>query len=192
MELPDGYRRGADHENNKGAAFCCAMGRASGRGAPRAGDSSSQCSKGMGGGNRAATCRAASPATKCTAQTPPRALEGRGSARSRPRVAHRHRPVVLVASPGASLRTARRALRTGLALERLAQLAHVVISGFPWGVNRRHHPRNGGRQQRVRASRSWCAYSRPSLPLWMLGWAAKMLGCPVLKQFAASSSRRSQ
>ena len=74
---------GADHENNKGAAFCCAMGRASGRGAPRAGDSSSQCSKGMGGGNRAATCRAASPATNCTAQTPPRALEGRGSARSR-------------------------------------------------------------------------------------------------------------
>ena len=87
IEFAGWYLWGGDHESNKGAAFCCAMGRASGRSAPRAGDSSSQCSKGMGGGNRAATCRAASPATKCTAQTPPRALEGRGSARSRPRVA---------------------------------------------------------------------------------------------------------
>jgi DDE superfamily endonuclease len=68
----------------------------------------------------------------------------------------------------------------------------IVISGFPWGVNLRHHPRNGDRQQRVRASRSWCAYSRPSLPLWMLGWGAKMLSCPVLKQFAVLSSRRLQ
>jgi hypothetical protein len=72
------------------------------------------------------------------------------------------------------------------------QLAHVVISGFRWGVNPRHHPRNGDRQQRVRASRSWCAYSRPSLRVWMLGLRVKMLSCRVLKPFAVFSSRRSQ
>jgi hypothetical protein len=33
-------------------------------------------------------------------------------------------------------------------------------------------PRNGDRKQGVRASRSWCAYSRPSLRLWML-WIAR-------------------
>ena len=54
------------------------------------------------------------------------------------------------------------------------------------------HPRKGDRQQPVRASRSWCAYSRPSLRLWMLGLRVKMLSCPVLKPFAVFSSRRSQ
>jgi hypothetical protein len=46
--------------------------------------------------------------------------------------------------------------------------------------------------QPVRASRSWCACSRPSLRLWMLGLRVKMLSCRVLKPFAVFSSRRSQ
>ncbi len=84
------------------------------------------------------------------------------------------------------------ALRAGLALKRLGSSRKAVISGFPWVVNQRHHRRSGDRQRRERASRSWCAYSRPSLPLWMLGWGAKMLGCPVRKQFAVLLSKRSK
>src|SRR5439155_27114387 len=59
-------------------------------------------------------------------------------------------------------------------------------------VNPRRHPRKGDRQQPVRASRSWYAYRRPSLPIWMLGLRVKMLSCPVLKPFGVFLSRRSQ
>jgi hypothetical protein len=72
-------------------------------------------------------------------------------------IGHRHRLVVLVASPGASLPTARRGASSWIGAWAPLQLAHVVMSRFSWGVNRRHHPRNGDRQQRVRASQSWCA-----------------------------------
>jgi hypothetical protein len=105
-------------------------------------------------------------------------------------IGHRHRPVVLVASPGASLPTARRGASswTGGAPWQLACFCDIRVSS----VNPRQHPKKGVRQQPVRASRSWCAYSRPNLRLWMLGLPVKMLSCPVLQPFAVFSSRRSQ
>src|ERR1700730_10104807 len=86
-------------------------------------------------------------------------------------IGHLHRPVVLVASPGAALPTARRGASSWIGAWAPWQLAHVVMSWFSWGVQS-GDPRNGDRKQGVRASRSWCAYSRPSLRLWML-WIAR-------------------
>src|SRR4029453_17887477 len=59
--------------------------------------------------------------------------------------------------------------------------------------NNTHNKERAPPKKGERKSRSRCAYSRPSLPLWMLGSGVKMLSCcPVLKQFAVLLTRRSQ
>ena len=59
-------------------------------------------------------------------------------------IGHRHRLVVLVASPGASLPTARRGASSWTGAWAPWQLAHVVMSGFPWGVNSETPPKKRG------------------------------------------------
>jgi hypothetical protein len=78
---------------------------------------------------------------------------------------------MLVASPGASLPTARRGASSWIGAWAPWQLAHVVMSRFSWGVNPRPHPRNGDRQQGVTASRSWCELTAGAQLATLDAWA---------------------
>jgi hypothetical protein len=54
-------------------------------------------------------------------------------------IGHRHRLVVLVASPGASLSTARRGASSCTGAWAPSQLNPVLMTGFQWGVNQPEH-----------------------------------------------------